>query len=103
MTRFRKPWRLLGISLASVAAVAVTLAVIQDATKGKQAYGGEITMEHTYLNPMKLDQEWEDYGIGDPYVLRFNGRYYLYCSTKDWRVGIKAWSSEDLVSWQYEG
>lgn len=60
-------------------------------------------MEHTYSNPMKLEDEWEDYGIGDPYVLRHNGKYYLYCSTKDWRVGIKAWSSDNLVDWTYEG
>lgn len=103
MTQIRKPWRLLGISLASVAAVAILIAVMQDASKEKQAYGGEIAMEQIYQNPITLDQEWEDYGIGDPYVLRFNGKYYLYCSTKDWRVGIKAWSSEDLVNWRYEG
>jgi hypothetical protein len=60
-------------------------------------------MEHTYSNPMKLEGEWEDYGIGDPYVLRHDGKYYLYCSTKDWRVGIKAWSSDNLVDWTYEG
>ncbi|WP_091184945.1 family 43 glycosylhydrolase [Paenibacillus catalpae] len=62
-----------------------------------------LTLDRTYQNPMMLDQEWEDYGIGDPYVLRYNGKYYLYCSTKDWRVGIKAWSSDDLVNWSYEG
>lgn len=60
-------------------------------------------MEHTYSNPIKLEGEWEDYGIGDPYVLRHDGKYYLYCSTKDWRVGIKAWSSDNLVDWTYEG
>lgn len=58
---------------------------------------------NTYKNSFKLEGEWEDYGIGDPYVLRFNGKYYLYCSTKDFRKGIKAWSSKDLISWKYEG
>ncbi|MBB3111398.1 hypothetical protein FHS18_003466 [Paenibacillus phyllosphaerae] len=62
-----------------------------------------VTMERTYQNPMTLAEEWEDYGIGDPYILRYNGKYYLYCSTKDWRVGVKAWSSDDLVDWTYEG
>lgn len=57
----------------------------------------------TYTNPFVLDQEWEDYGIGDPYILRHDGKYYLYCSTKDGRVGIKAWSSDNLVNWRYEG
>jgi xylan 1,4-beta-xylosidase len=56
-----------------------------------------------YTNSLKLDQEWEDYGIGDPFIMRYNGKFYLYCSTKDWRPGIKAWSSENLVDWKYEG
>jgi xylan 1,4-beta-xylosidase len=71
----------------------------QDQVKARET----VTMDRSYQNPMTLDQEWEDYGIGDPYVLRYNGKYYLYCSTKDWRVGIKAWSSDDLVNWSYEG
>ncbi|WP_081300621.1 family 43 glycosylhydrolase [Clostridium beijerinckii] len=57
----------------------------------------------TYKNNFKLNDEWEDYGIGDPYILRYNGRYYLYCSTKDYKKGVKSWSSEDLISWKYEG
>ncbi|MCJ7842888.1 family 43 glycosylhydrolase [Lederbergia sp. NSJ-179] len=57
----------------------------------------------TYANPFELADEWPDYGIGDPYVFRYNGTYYLYVSTKDARVGIKAWSSTDLVNWTYEG
>ncbi|OPH57014.1 glycoside hydrolase [Paenibacillus ferrarius] len=62
-----------------------------------------MALHQTYQNPFVLDQEWEDYGIGDPYILRFDGKYYLYCSTKDRRVGVKAWSSDDLVNWRYEG
>lgn len=57
----------------------------------------------TYSNPFELADEWPDYGNGDPYVFRYNGIYYLYVSTKDARVGIKAWSSSDLVNWTYEG
>src|SRR5690625_429637 len=57
----------------------------------------------TYSNPFELADEWPDYGNGDPYVYRYNGTYYLYVSTKDRRVGIKAWSSTDLVNWTYEG
>ncbi|MDR9855556.1 family 43 glycosylhydrolase [Paenibacillus sp. VCA1] len=99
-----KVWGLIGVSLATaVAAVAATVFVLKNNNGNEQTSGGEIAMKQTYQNPMKLDQEWEDYGIGDPYVLRFNGKYYLYCSTKDWRVGIKAWSSEDLIHWKYEG
>ncbi|MGU3566709.1 glycoside hydrolase family 43 protein [Paenibacillus sp. D51F] len=62
-----------------------------------------VQMGASYQNPMTLPQEWEDYGIGDPYVLRHDGQYYLYCSTKDGRIGVKAWSSADLANWTYEG
>lgn len=61
------------------------------------------TQTMTYSNPFELVDEWADYGNGDPYVLRHNGMYYLYVSTKDGRVGIKAWSSHDLINWNYEG
>lgn len=29
------------------------------------------------------------YGIGDPFVMRWNGKYYLYSSTPDGKSGIK--------------
>ena len=46
-----------------------------------------------------LAGQWEDYGVGDPFVMRYNGMYYLYCSTKDGEVGVRAWKSADLVTW----
>ena len=60
----------------------------------------------TYQNPIltaQTEQAWPGYGFGDPFVMRYNGVYYLYCSTKDGSVGIKCWSSPDLVNWTYEG
>jgi GH43 family beta-xylosidase len=43
------------------------------------------------------------YPAGDPFVLRFNGRYYLYPSTRGKLANVRAWSSEDLIHWKYEG
>lgn len=60
-------------------------------------------LAQTYTNPFYLPNEWEGYGIGDPYVLKFRGIYYLYSSTKDGNIGIKVFSSIDLVNWQYRG
>ncbi|MBQ2881825.1 MAG: family 43 glycosylhydrolase [Clostridia bacterium] len=37
-------------------------------------------------------------GIGDPFILRYNGIYYLYHS-----AAPQCWTSEDLVNWNYEG
>jgi xylan 1,4-beta-xylosidase len=54
-------------------------------------------------NPRTLPNEWGNYGIGDPYILKYKGIYYLYCSTRDDQVGVKVWSSWDLASWNYEG
>ncbi len=57
----------------------------------------------TWTNPISLPDEWEDYGLGDPYVFFFNGYYYLYVSTRDTDAGVKVWSSPDLVNWTYRG
>ncbi|MFX3636370.1 MAG: family 43 glycosylhydrolase [Candidatus Pristimantibacillus sp.] len=54
-------------------------------------------------NPISLPDEWEEYGLGDPYVFSFNGLYYLYVSTRDTDAGVKVWSSTDLVKWEYNG
>lgn len=59
-----------------------------------------------YKNPLikaNAQNTWPDYGVGDPFVMRWNGRYYLYCSTKDGEVGIQCWVSDDLVNWDYNG
>ena len=51
-----------------------------------------------YRNPL-LSSLKEGMGLGDPFVTRFNGRYYLYVTG----TGIRCWSSEDLVHWKDEG
>lgn len=65
-----------------------------------------------YENPIEIEGQWgasvntgEDgqYGIGDPFVMRFNGKYYLYPSTSDPYSGIKVFESEDLVHWTDKG
>jgi hypothetical protein len=58
-----------------------------------------------YQNPLLTAQTkdaWPGYGFGDPFVMRYNGTYYLYVSSKDGNTGIKCWSSDDLVNWKYE-
>ena len=47
-----------------------------------------------YCNPIKKGGDF-----ADPYVLRYNGKYYLYCTNPD----IRCWSSENLVDWEFEG
>ncbi|CAG7652681.1 hypothetical protein PAECIP111802_05299 [Paenibacillus allorhizosphaerae] len=68
----------------------------------------------TYKNWMSLTVEkkegYEDdplngknYPAGDPFVMKHNGIYYLYPSTHFGLSDIRAWSSEDLIHWKYEG
>lgn len=47
-----------------------------------------------------IADQWEKYGVGDPYIFRFNGIYYMYCSTKDHNDGVRAWKSTDLINWE---
>lgn len=48
----------------------------------------------TYSNPVARDGDF-----ADPFILRFNGRYYLYCTNAD----LRCWSSTDLIEWSLEG
>lgn len=41
--------------------------------------------------------------IGDPFILRHNGIYYLYPSTEYPKSGINCFTSSDLVNWTYRG
>lgn len=47
-----------------------------------------------YTNPIATAGDF-----ADPFVLRFNGRYYLYCTNED----LRCWSSADLVVWDPHG
>jgi hypothetical protein len=47
-----------------------------------------------YRNPIQRAGDF-----ADPFVLRHDGRYYLYCTNPD----VRCWSSKDLIDWQLEG
>jgi GH43 family beta-xylosidase len=49
----------------------------------------------TYTNPLG------DLRMGDPFVLRHGGRYYLYGTTA--RHGFRCWTSPDLLRWTPAG
>ncbi len=65
-------------------------------------------MGEEYTNPMTVEGQYppinvnaDDYGIGDPFVMRHNGVYYMYASTCEERVRV--YTSRNLVDWTYEG
>ena len=49
---------------------------------------------HVYRNPIVTDGDF-----ADPFVLRHDGRYYLYATSP----GVPCWSSDDLLTWHPEG
>ena len=49
---------------------------------------------NTYINPIKNDGDF-----ADPFVIKYNGKYYLYSTTPR----IECWSSMDLLNWAHEG
>ena len=66
----------------------------------------EINQTVSYFNNVDLHTfvgQWSGYGIHYPSIVKFDGTYYLYSSTPDSNVGIKAYSSTDLVSWNFVG
>lgn len=55
--------------------------------------------EYLMGEKVTIANQWEGYGIGDPFVMRWNGAYYLYCSTLNDTVGVRAYKSADLINW----
>ena len=55
----------------------------------------EPTFYDNKFDEEKIPGQWSAYGVGDPFVLRHNGRYYLYCSTKNFETGVRGWVSDD--------
>ncbi len=63
----------------------------------------------TYQNPIEIEGQHGavsrsnamEYGIGDPFIMRYNGMYYLYPSSNEDKVRV--FTSRDLVHWTYEG
>lgn len=49
---------------------------------------------HLHRNPIVTDGDF-----ADPFVLRHDGRYYLYATNP----GVPCWSSDDLLVWHAEG
>lgn len=58
----------------------------------------EIEKISTYKNPVISSSTFGS-DLGDPFVMRYNGKYYLYTTA----TGVNCWSSDDLVKWKREG
>ena len=55
----------------------------------------------TLQNPVLTAAESNGWHLGDPFVMRYNGHYYLYVTSPG--KGVHCWSSDNLASWSYVG
>ena len=63
-------------------------------------YNNKSYNEYLLGEDATIENQWEGYGIGDPFVMRWNGMYYLYVSTLDSAIGVRGYKSADLINWQ---
>lgn len=55
-----------------------------------------LSFAQAWQNPMNLSGQ-ADMGVGDPYIFKFRGTYYMYSSSRD--VEIRCWKSKDMINW----
>ena len=60
-----------------------------------QSANSQDSIEKKYTNPVSNVT-----GIGDPFVLSYNGVYYMYCTGGGIDTGFFVWTSVDLVNWK---
>ena len=61
-----------------------------------------VLAQDTYKNPIALT--YDSYGIGDPSVFKWMGKFYLLASSgAGLERGLQMWQSEDLVNWTHIG
>ncbi len=77
---------------------AFTMPKITDYTTYDNADFSDFSKTGTAPSELLPDQ-WLEYGAGDPYIMRHNGMYYLYVSTRDGENGVRAWKSSDMLHW----
>ncbi|MDF2963809.1 MAG: glycoside hydrolase family 43 [Paenibacillus sp.] len=109
---------LLLIAMAGISAILLSKSTetTHTTTASKEGTGMSEKLKdlNTYTNSMTLmatakeqyandPRNGQSYPAGDPYILKYNGMYYLYPSTHFGLSDVRAWSSVDLVNWNYEG
>ena len=84
----------------------ITLTVVDDSATGFVRPNYDVNFYnnvdfHNYGDhEATIEGQWPGYGIGDPFVMRYNGMFYLYASTLDSENGVRAWKSPDLINWE---
>jgi len=86
---------------------------VSNSSSGGEQSGALDANEIKYDSPSNLEtyynyiEVYDDKGrvcrIGDPYILKYNGTYYLYtsCTGHMLKIGIPCWTSTNLVDWTF--
>lgn len=71
----------------------------EDPNEDFTTYSNRAYNQYLLGDDAAIASQWEGYGIGDPFVMRYNGTYYLYVSSLDSESGVRGYKSADLVNW----
>lgn len=72
-------------------------------TDEQQPYRADSVEDQVLQGVAAEDAAQDTSKTGDPYILRYNGKYYLYCSTDGWWCSYRVWESLDLINYTYLG
>ena len=64
-------------------------------------YDNYLYSDYATNGASSISNQWSNYGMSSPFIMRFNGEYYLYASTSSNtnENGIRGWKSQDLINW----
>ncbi len=71
---------------------------ITDVDLSKLLSADSSDVERQMKNPV-LSKTSDGANTGDPFVMRWNGKYYLYYTS----TGVECWTSDDLLKWEHVG
>lgn len=72
-------------------------------TDEQQPYRAESVEAEVLRGVAEEDAAQDISKTGDPYILRYNGKFYLYVSTDGWYCSYRVWESLDLINYTYLG
>ncbi|MCQ2742551.1 MAG: family 43 glycosylhydrolase [Bacilli bacterium] len=84
--------------------VSVTLPNEGDAAPDCLEFDGELVRfdnKDLHEDDSLMPAKWANYGVHSPYIFKAGDTYYLYSSTPDRSVGVRAYKSKDLKHWEF--
>lgn len=96
----KKPMKINIFLVILTVSVSISLILLTACDNSKQTYTPskeKLEGKEMYKNPIIMKEKTVD-GAADPFVMRYNGWYYLYTTGS-----VNIWKSKNLVDWTYVG